>query len=63
MIERIESVAVVGAGYMGGGIAQSLAMTGMPVGIADVFAVSGGRETHCGVVLATTRNFEISTRG
>jgi 3-hydroxybutyryl-CoA dehydrogenase len=38
VIERIESVAVVGAGYMGGGIAQSLAMTGMPVVIADVSA-------------------------
>jgi 3-hydroxybutyryl-CoA dehydrogenase len=38
MIQRIESVAVVGAGYMGGGIAQSLAMTGMPVVIADVSA-------------------------
>jgi len=29
------------------------------VGTADVFAVAGGRETHCGVVLATTRNFEL----
>jgi uncharacterized protein (TIGR00369 family) len=33
------------------------------VGTADVFAVANGRETHCGVVLATTRNFEISARG
>lgn len=36
MIEKIQSVAVVGAGYMGGGIAQSLAATGYPVVIADV---------------------------
>lgn len=38
MIEKIQSVAVVGAGYMGGGIAQSLAATGYPVVIADVSA-------------------------
>jgi acyl-coenzyme A thioesterase PaaI-like protein len=29
------------------------------VGSADVFTVSAGRETLCGAVLATTRNFEI----
>jgi uncharacterized protein (TIGR00369 family) len=29
------------------------------VGTADVFAVANGRETHCGVVLVTTRNFEV----
>lgn len=29
------------------------------VGAADIFAVSGERETLCGTVLATTRNFEI----
>jgi len=38
MIEKIESVAVIGAGYMGGGIAQSLAIAGLPVVIADVSA-------------------------
>ena len=38
MIERIETVAVVGSGYMGGGIAQSLAMSGFTVTIADVSA-------------------------
>lgn len=29
------------------------------VGAADVYAVSGGSETLCGTVLATTRNFQI----
>jgi acyl-coenzyme A thioesterase PaaI-like protein len=33
------------------------------VGTADVFAVAAGHETHCGVVLATTRNFEVPARG
>ncbi|MCQ9388207.1 3-hydroxyacyl-CoA dehydrogenase family protein [Brevibacterium sp. 50QC2O2] len=33
---NIEKVTVVGAGYMGGGIAQSLAMVGFDVTIADV---------------------------
>ena len=36
MITRIEKVAVIGAGYMGGGIAQSLAAAGMKVTLADV---------------------------
>ncbi len=35
MISRIERVAVIGAGYMGGGIAQSLAIAGMDVVLAD----------------------------
>lgn len=34
-MKQIESVTVVGAGYMGGGIAQSLAMAGMNVTIVD----------------------------
>lgn len=38
MIDRIRTIAVVGAGYMGGGIAQSLADAGFPVVIADVSA-------------------------
>ncbi|GAB2450840.1 3-hydroxyacyl-CoA dehydrogenase family protein [Xylanimonas ulmi] len=38
MVTTITSVAVVGAGYMGGGIAQSLALAGLPVTIADVSA-------------------------
>lgn len=29
------------------------------VGISDVFCVSGGQEAHCGVVLATSRNFPL----
>jgi acyl-coenzyme A thioesterase PaaI-like protein len=29
------------------------------VGAADIYAVSGERETLCGTVLATTRNFQI----
>jgi 3-hydroxybutyryl-CoA dehydrogenase len=36
MIKTINSVTVVGAGYMGGGIAQSLALAGFTVQIADV---------------------------
>jgi 3-hydroxybutyryl-CoA dehydrogenase len=36
MVTSISSVAVIGAGYMGGGIAQSLALAGLPVTIADV---------------------------
>lgn len=38
MISRIDRVAVIGAGYMGGGIAQSLAIAGMSVVLADVSA-------------------------
>lgn len=38
MIDKIETVAVVGAGYMGGGIAQALAQAGFAVTIADVSA-------------------------
>jgi 3-hydroxybutyryl-CoA dehydrogenase len=38
MITRIETVAVIGAGYMGGGIAQSLAAAGITVTLADVTA-------------------------
>jgi 3-hydroxybutyryl-CoA dehydrogenase len=36
MITTINTVAVIGAGYMGGGIAQSLAATGISVTLADV---------------------------
>ncbi|MCL3859823.1 3-hydroxyacyl-CoA dehydrogenase family protein [Actinotalea sp. K2] len=38
MIEKIHTVAVIGAGYMGGGIAQALAQAGFDVTIADVSA-------------------------
>ncbi|MDB5656248.1 MAG: aromatic catabolism protein [Tardiphaga sp.] len=31
------------------------------VGAADVYAVTGERETMCGTVLATTRNFKINS--
>ena len=37
-VERIETVAVVGTGYMGGGIAQSVALAGLPVQLADADA-------------------------
>jgi len=37
-VARIESAAVVGTGYMGGGIAQSLALAGVPVRLADADA-------------------------
>jgi 3-hydroxybutyryl-CoA dehydrogenase len=37
-MRNIETVAVVGAGYMGGGIAQSLAVAGADVRLADVDA-------------------------
>jgi acyl-coenzyme A thioesterase PaaI-like protein len=30
------------------------------VGAADVFVVASGRETMCGTVLATTRNFQLT---
>jgi 3-hydroxybutyryl-CoA dehydrogenase len=38
MLQHIETIAVVGAGYMGGGIAQSLADAGFSVVITDVSA-------------------------
>jgi 3-hydroxybutyryl-CoA dehydrogenase len=36
MITHIQKVAVVGAGYMGGGIAQSLALSGTTVSLCDI---------------------------
>jgi 3-hydroxybutyryl-CoA dehydrogenase len=38
LIDEIRTVAVVGSGYMGGGIAQTLAIAGFPVVIADASA-------------------------
>jgi 3-hydroxybutyryl-CoA dehydrogenase len=38
MPSEIKSVAVVGGGYMGGGIAQALVLAGMPCALADVSA-------------------------
>src|SRR6187549_1356105 len=35
MTEQIEHIAVIGAGYMGGGIAQVFAMAGLDVAICD----------------------------
>jgi 3-hydroxybutyryl-CoA dehydrogenase len=42
-VDRITKVAVVGAGYMGGGIAQSLANAGLQVWIADADADATGK--------------------
>src|SRR5437763_16036756 len=35
-MSEIESVAVVGAGFMGGGIAEAVAVAGLPVIVRDV---------------------------
>jgi 3-hydroxybutyryl-CoA dehydrogenase len=56
MIRSISSVAVVGAGYMGGGIAQSFALAGLPVVIADVSA-EATQAAHARL-LAEAREFE-----
>ena len=42
-MSEIESVAVVGAGFMGGGIAEAVAVAGMPVVVRDVDDASLGR--------------------
>lgn len=42
-MSELESLAVVGGGYMGGGIAQTLALAGYPVRIADVDAATTRR--------------------
>ncbi len=36
VVDRIDSVAVVGAGFMGSGIAESVAVAGLPVVVCDV---------------------------
>lgn len=56
MVTSISSVAVVGAGYMGGGIAQSFALAGLPVVIADVSAEA--TQTAYARLLAEAREFE-----
>lgn len=56
MVERIQSVAVVGAGYMGGGIAQSLAQSGFDVVIADASAEAA--HSHLARLLAESEQFE-----
>ena len=40
MSEQIRTIAVVGSGYMGGGIGQTLALAGHPVSLADVDAAT-----------------------
>jgi 3-hydroxybutyryl-CoA dehydrogenase len=56
MVTTISSVAVVGTGYMGGGIAQSLALAGLPVTIADVSTEA--TEAAYARLLAEARQFE-----
>ncbi|MFI2103477.1 3-hydroxyacyl-CoA dehydrogenase family protein [Isoptericola sp. NPDC019693] len=56
MVTSISSVAVIGAGYMGGGIAQSLALAGLPVTIADVSAEA--TETAFARLIAEAQEFE-----
>lgn len=56
MIDRIDTVAVVGAGYMGGGIAQSLAQAGLSVTIADASAEVAA--AHLTRILGEVEQFE-----
>jgi 3-hydroxybutyryl-CoA dehydrogenase len=56
MIESIRTVAVIGAGYMGGGIAQSLAQSGFEVTIAD--ASPEATAAHHARILAEAEQFE-----
>ncbi|WP_242504500.1 3-hydroxyacyl-CoA dehydrogenase NAD-binding domain-containing protein [Promicromonospora panici] len=56
MVTTISSVAVVGTGYMGGGIAQSFALAGLPVTIADANAEA--TEAAYERLLAEAREFE-----
>ena len=56
MITSIRTVAVVGAGYMGGGIAQSLAQSGFEVTIADASAEVAA--AHLTRILAEAEQFE-----
>lgn len=56
MVTTITSVAVVGTGYMGGGIAQSFALAGLPVTIADVSTEA--TEAAYARLLAEAQQFE-----
>ncbi len=56
MFDRINRVAVVGAGYMGGGIAQVLALAGMQVTLAD--ASSAATEAAHARLLSEAAQFE-----
>ncbi|MBV9801874.1 MAG: 3-hydroxybutyryl-CoA dehydrogenase, partial [Solirubrobacterales bacterium] len=53
MSSEIESVAVVGGGFMGTGIAEAVAVSGMPVIVRDVDEASVGRaDQRIGVSLS-----------
>lgn len=54
--ERISTIAVIGAGYMGGGIAQSLAASGHKVVIADLTPEAGQKALER--IIAETQQFE-----
>ena len=56
MITSIRTVAVVGAGYMGGGIAQSLAQSGFDVVVADASAEVAA--AHLTRILGEAEQFE-----
>ncbi|WOP19095.1 3-hydroxyacyl-CoA dehydrogenase family protein [Raineyella sp. LH-20] len=56
MSEQIKKTTVVGAGYMGGGIAQSLAIAGFDVTIADVDAAAA--EKAYARLIAEAQEFE-----
>ncbi|MDR0416420.1 MAG: 3-hydroxyacyl-CoA dehydrogenase family protein [Propionibacteriaceae bacterium] len=56
MPDRIETAAVVGAGYMGGGIAQSLALAGVETTITDASAAAA--EAALARLLAEAATFE-----
>jgi 3-hydroxybutyryl-CoA dehydrogenase len=56
IVSTIEKVAVVGAGYMGGGIAQSLAKEGYDVVLADVSAQAA--QTSLQRLLREAREYE-----
>lgn len=55
-VQIIRSAAIIGAGYMGGGIAQSLAAAGMRVTLADVSPEATQRALER--LLAEARAFE-----
>lgn len=55
-VQIIRSAAVIGAGYMGGGIAQSLAASGMKVTLADVSPEATERSLER--LLGEARDFE-----
>jgi len=56
MLNKINTVAVVGAGYMGGGIAQVLALAGMQVTLAD--ASSEATQASLARLLTEAAQFE-----